>query len=66
MIDDTPKMKAGADPGGATGVQDTDWPSLDKARVPSFFLYAAEPLGGAISLPCKPLSVERVHLRYKL
>lgn len=51
-MDDTPKVKTGGDPGGATGVQDTDWPSLDTVRVPSFFLYVAEPLGGAMSLPC--------------
>lgn len=27
-----------------------DWPSCDRVRVPSFFLYAADPLGGAIVL----------------
>ena len=32
------KVKAGFEPGGATGVHDTDWPSLERARVPSFFL----------------------------
>jgi hypothetical protein len=32
----------------AAGIQDTDWRSGDIVRVPSFFLYAADPLGGAI------------------
>ena len=35
---DTGKVKAGLEPGGATGVQETDELSLAKARVPSFFL----------------------------
>ncbi|MCS4558891.1 hypothetical protein L9G74_20960, partial [Shewanella sp. C32] len=30
----------------AAGIHDTDWRSLDMVRVPSFFLYEADPLGG--------------------
>lgn len=45
------KVTVGLDPGGVTGVHDTDCPSLEMARVPSCFLYAAEPLGGAMSTP---------------
>jgi len=30
----------------ATGIHDIDCRSLDMVRVPSFFLYAADPLGG--------------------
>lgn len=32
----------------AAGIQEIDWRSWDMVRVPSFFLYAADPLGGAI------------------
>ena len=35
---ETGSVKAGSDRGGATGVHDTDRPSLERARVPSFFL----------------------------
>ena len=51
VMEVTARVKAGCEPGGAVGVQDTDWASLAIARVPSFFLYAAEPLVGAILLP---------------
>lgn len=30
----------------AAGIQESDWRSLDMVKVPSFFLYAADPLGG--------------------
>lgn len=47
MIVEIAKVKAGEDP-GATGVHETDCRSFESARVPSFFLYDAEPVGGAI------------------
>lgn len=50
----TSSVKAGFEPGGATGVHDTDWLSLESTRVPSCFLYAAEPLGGTILVETSP------------
>ncbi len=47
-MDATVIVSEGGAPGGATGVHDTDVKSFDKASVPSFFLYVADPLGGAI------------------
>lgn len=41
-------VMTGFEPGGATGVHDIDWRSLDNARMPSCFLYEAEPLGDVI------------------
>ena len=38
VIFETGKVKAGFKPGGAAGVHDTDWLSLERERVPSFFL----------------------------
>lgn len=38
VIEETSNVKEGFEPGGATGVQETAWLSLDRARVPSFFL----------------------------
>lgn len=32
----------------AAGIHETDWWSWDMVKVPSFFLYVADPLGGAI------------------
>jgi len=48
---DTGNVTRDFEPGGATGVHDTDCWFLDIARVPSCFLYVAEPLGGAMSVP---------------
>ena len=38
VILDTGRVTAGCDPGGVIDVQETDCPSLEIARVPSFFL----------------------------
>ena len=35
---ETCNVRAGLEAGGARGVHETDWLSLDRARVPSFFL----------------------------
>ena len=35
---DTESDSVGFEPGGATGDHDTDWPSLEIARIPSCFL----------------------------
>lgn len=48
MILDTGNVKTGLESEGAAGIQETDCPSLETMRVPSFFLYAAEPLGVAM------------------
>ncbi len=39
--------RTGEDP-GAVGFHETDRRFFDSARLPSFFLYDAEPIGGAI------------------
>ncbi len=48
MILDTGNVKTGLESEGAAGIQETDCPSLETMRMPSFFLYAAEPLGVAM------------------
>jgi hypothetical protein len=47
MVDIMIVNAAGA-PGGDTGVHETDFSLPDTARVPSFFLYEADPLAGAM------------------
>ena len=51
VIDEIGMLACGFAPGGTTGIQNKDLPSLENARVPSCFLYAAEPLSDAIFLP---------------
>ena len=51
VILETGMVTTAFDPGGTTGVHDMYWLSLDKARVPSCFLYVAEPRGGGMLIP---------------
>ena len=51
---DTGSVNAAFKPGEAAGVQNSDWLSLDRARMPSFFLQTAEPFGGAMSAELHP------------
>ena len=57
VIVDTGRTICGFDPGGATGIHNTVFSSLEIASVPSTFLpsgalYEVELLGGAMSPPC--------------
>ena len=47
VIAEIAMSRVGDDP-GAVGFQETDCRSFDKARLPSFFLYDAEPIVGVI------------------
>lgn len=47
MIVEIGMFRTGKDP-GAVGAQETDCRSFDSARLPSFFLYDTEPMGGAM------------------
>ncbi len=46
---DTAIVNDGEPPGDVAGVHDTDCRSLERARLPSFFLYVADAFGGAMA-----------------